>query len=880
MRLTFFVVWKAWASEPVRTALTLLGVAVGVAVVIAIHVVDHNTIQSAIRRENPEYGLVDFVVTPKDATRSPESVLGELGEVPGVAHAAVLRHERFLSVARIDRGEESVEQVTPLGAIDLFGLWPVPSRAFDLYNVTAGSDLLGSEDSVLVGEAFAEKHGIGVGAVLQLSTVRRQRPGRCIDGVRSAPVDDNVAQTIAPRVVRVAGLVADERLAGKNEGAVLFGTYTLASALSPSATSVGHATFQVDAAYGADTDVLEQALSARYAVSDQRAMLPGEAADERAFRNGVKVLGGLALVLGMFVVFQTLSQGLVQRLRQLGILRALGTRRSALAGIFFVDAVALGVIGSLLGVLLGLVLAWVMAACRLTTLGVGKQVTTFEIPVVPVLWTLGLGIGFTLAGAGFPLWKARNLPVQKVLAARGLGDGEEGEFVLQGVDRFLFLLLVLVLPIAYFVMTPLLGDTEVQWVLAELYVLALVFGVLLLTAPRIVRVLSWPLLWALGLFRSLRLPAFLVRRTVARDTSRYAASMCGLGIVFVAWIALQSITMALRADIDQFQATALSNRGFVHLPSTPVQELRDLARDVPSAQRIDPMHGPATLDGHQVVAMATADIAFHGGFDELGSEAAERFDKERCLLVSRRFAHLRRVKAGDVLQWPTDDGLERYTVLGVTDQVGFYRDERAWAVTAPRWLREDFCIDDTRSDHFVLTAAEDSNSTVALDDLVTVLGQRNRPTEFGKSEWDLSEYWRNDVTKDFVVFHVLLAMILGLAVVGLMNQMTLAAIGRAREIGVLRALSMGRAQLRGIFAVEAVVIAFGATLVAVGLGPLLGRLVVAGLHAVTGLDTPYRWPYVMLALVPVLAFGLATLASWLPATRALKVDPAQAVRYQ
>ena len=49
MRLTCFVVWKSWASNPLRTALSVIGVALGVAIVTAIHVMDHNTIESRLR---------------------------------------------------------------------------------------------------------------------------------------------------------------------------------------------------------------------------------------------------------------------------------------------------------------------------------------------------------------------------------------------------------------------------------------------------------------------------------------------------------------------------------------------------------------------------------------------------------------------------------------------------------------------------------------------------------------------------------------------------------------------------------------------------------------------------------------------------------------
>ena len=81
----------------------------------------------------------------------------------------------------------------------------------------------------------------------------------------------------------------------------------------------------------------------------------------------------LALLLGMFVVFQTLSHALVARIRQLGLLRCLGTGTGAITRIFLLDALLLGAVGAALGVGLGLVLALWLQSQRVSPLGLGKE---------------------------------------------------------------------------------------------------------------------------------------------------------------------------------------------------------------------------------------------------------------------------------------------------------------------------------------------------------------------------------------------------------------------------------------------------------------------------------------------------------------------------
>jgi putative ABC transport system permease protein len=876
MRLTSFVVWKAWASEPLRTALTVLGIAVGVAVVTAIHVVDHNTVQSQIRLKNPDFGRVDLELVPNARDREAQDVLGELGRAPSIAHAGVLRSVRVVAGT-------ATEPPRPLGDAVVFGVGPLPDPGFRHYRVIDGRDLSGldAEDAVLVGVEFARAHGIGPGAELLVVVPRPERVGPCLDGVRQplrvAPAE--AGTEVEPRRLRVVGLVAHENLARRNLGAVLIGSYALVSGLDPE-LGPGNTRFQVDVAYGADTDRVRRMLADDFVVQDDRSSMLGETADERAFRNGVKVLGGLALVLGMFVVFQTLSHGLVERLRQLGILRALGAGKRAVTAIFLVDALALGILGSLLGVVGGLVLAFVMGVLKLTTLGVGKEITTFEIPMGPVLWTVALGIGFTAAGAVFPLWKARNLPVQRILGGHGLGDGEEGSYVLRGVDKFLFALLVFVLPVVYLAMTPLLaseGASETRFVLVQLYALALVFGALLLLAPSVVRALAAPLLFVLRFFRRWRLPAFLVGRALQRDTGRFAASMCGLAVVLVAWIALQSITAALHADIDRFYDDAMAGRVYVRTRAgTTAEDLASLQR-LPNVASATPVTGPVDV-GFQLVGIPVEALADGGAFDAIDTEAVASFVRDRSLVVSRRLAHLRALDVGDEVILGTDGGKVIYRVAAISDAVGFFPDERAFAATLPAWLERDFC---RPADHGVTQCIvrADGPGRGGEWSVRDAIGSVREDLVMKKAGFEIADYLRRDTDRDFVVFHVLLALILGLAGIGLVNQMTLAALGRAREIGVLRALSVDRRQLRRMFVVEAAVVSGGATLIAWGLGPALGYLVVQGLNRVAGLDAPFAAPWVMLAITPVLAFGLGAVAAWLPGSRALRVEPAAAVRY-
>ncbi len=870
MRLTSLVVWKSWVSNPLRTGLTVIGIALGVAVVTAIHVMDHNTIQSRLRELRPDFGRVDFELVPEDRSRDPGAIRAELQRVDGIGAVGLL-HSATITVTVPDGRA---------GAAQAYGLSPLPSEAFAHYVVAQGADLddLDGDEFVLIGEELAADLDVTVGDTLVVAAPAITPRAQCKGG-QIVRTQRDPSKAPIPAGVRIKGVLGRHGLARRNFGRVIIGSFALSKRMAPGQ----HTFFQVNRSYGANADRLRQVLSEDFQVLDEHSALLGEASDERAFRNGVKILGCLALVLGMFVVFQTLSQSLVERLRQIGLLRCLGASRRSVVAIFLLDAVLMAAIGVGLGVGLGVVLASALQNAQFTTLGVGKHISTFEVPVVPLVWTGALGLLFTLMGAVFPLYKARNLPAIQILNARGL-DQERGADVLRGVNVFLFVLLVLVLPGAYLAMTTLSTDSEreTRAVLMQLGGLILAFGAVLLLSPKLVQTVGrfvlrpWRRFWPL--------PEFLVRRSLERSSGRFAASVCGLAIVLLAMIALSSITSALRGEIEQFGERTMNRRVFLGLgarqdgspPPQPVTPtIAKSLESIPGVARVEIHEGrrsvPFLLSGIRVDELTRA-----GGVLEPHPDLVETYTSERSVIVSRRLARLYGVGPGGTLGVLTDEGRKPYRVLRVSDDAGFWVEERAWAVASPRWMNADFCVGDECVDA----------ATIHLDDGVWPVQvksavQARLPdfTRFRPGE-NIVDYHLRDLTRDFLLFDVLLSLILALAVMGLVNQMTIAAMARVREVGVLRALGMSKHQLRQGFLVESMVVAALAAVTAIVLGVPLGMLVVDGLNRVTGLEAPFVVPWAMLGTVVLIALAVGLIASVLPGLRAAKLSPAESVRYE
>ena len=152
-----------------------------------------------------------------------------------------------------------------------------------------------------------------------------------------------------------------------------------------------------------DLERLQQSLASSYSYALNRGVVVGQAAEERAFRTGVRMLGLLALVLGLYVIFHTLSMSLTERVLEVGTLHALGSTRAQIGRVFFAEAALLSGAGAVLGALLGVGLARLATRAGITTLGVGKAVQGFHVPWGTVGALTAVGFLVALVGSVYPL---------------------------------------------------------------------------------------------------------------------------------------------------------------------------------------------------------------------------------------------------------------------------------------------------------------------------------------------------------------------------------------------------------------------------------------------------------------------------------------------
>ncbi len=235
---------------------------------------------------------------------------------------------------------------------------------------------------MLVGEGLVTALALRIGDQVLLARRKGSTNRDCVDGeLRPSATADPITSPALP--FRVVGILAREKLGRRSQGMVAIVDFAAGKGLASG--SHLEPTYWVRQDPAVDIERLRSSLASSFSYELNKSVLVGAAADERAFRNGVRMAGLLALVLGLYVIFHTLSMGLVERVREVATLSALGCTRGQVASIFLAEAVVISGVAAVLGIAGGLAFARGLLLLGVTTLGSGHHIQVFDVPRKAVL---------------------------------------------------------------------------------------------------------------------------------------------------------------------------------------------------------------------------------------------------------------------------------------------------------------------------------------------------------------------------------------------------------------------------------------------------------------------------------------------------------------
>ena len=858
---------RSLLQRPARTLLAIAGIAVGVATVVGIFTLDHNTLLGRARSADPDW-KAEIEVSPSAAVTDPQA---ELLAVPGVANAtAAFQNEVILVPApREDPGAEPREAAA---RIHLVAIEVEHAAKLGAYTVELGRDVQ-AQDEVLVGAGIARRFDLALGERVTLSRPQRAPGKECVEGQWR---DKLAARQLPPPPVRpftIVGILAREGIGRMSLGEVAVIGYRAGRELFEGAHVETRYWLQHDREVNLER--LQSNLGRAWSYDLQQSVIIGQAADERAFRNGVRFAGLLALVLGLFVIFHTLSMSLIERYREVGILHALGTTRAQIARIFLAEAVIIAGAGGLLGLGGGLLMARTLLRLGVTTTGLGWPVRVFEVPWEIVAPLCAAGVGIALCGSIYPLARVRH--TRSVDALRGEGAARGGGIGL-GFRLFAFVLLALVLPWIYFEVVPVIGESQAELI-----------GVLMLGMGVLVLFVSLPLLlpsllgWVCSRLtrpfeRLWPLAGKLAARSMQISPARVAGATAGIALVTAAFVTLRGMTGSLQAEVRNWGQEAFLDKVFVrNLPSTSFAQLEAQLAPYPGVLGLEPNEA-RTYVPFLLIGVEPEQLAGWGPCQDDPRLVAQMRDG-RGVILSKRLARHRGYAVGDQVHVTTPQGaVVSLPVVAISDAYGYFPhpDERLYGVVNHEFMRRFFCID-TDLVTKLSVRLEPGTDPLVVETAVRALLPDAEGLVFEDGPY-LFDWHTSDIARDFILFDLILTLTAILAGLGVLNGLLLSALERAKELGILRALGMTTGQVAGMVLLESAVVGLLGGAIGLALGSALAPVVVGALRVISGLalPAPTSGLYAIWALAG--AVGVCVLAGLYPIWRMNRVSAVAAVR--
>ncbi|HEU5031123.1 MAG TPA: FtsX-like permease family protein [Spirillospora sp.] len=570
------------------------------------------------------------------------------------------------------------------------------------------------------------------------------------------------------------------------------------------------------------------------------------------FRTFLLVFALISIFVGAFIIFNTFSMLVAQRTRELALLRAIGAARPQVTRAVIGEAVAVGFVGSTLGLAAGAGLAALLQG-QMGDAGSGGLTFT----ATPVIWSYVVGIVVTVVSAYFPARRAAKIP--PVAAMR-----DDVALPQRTLRIRVALGSLLTLIGAGLIAAGLAGNGGNPAVPVGAGAFAVFIGVAMLApviSVPVVKVLGWPFARLMGA------PGRLARQNALRNPRRTAATAAALMIGLALITTVNVLGATMRASIDQqvdaqFGADYLVQATGGDITPDATQKIKA----APGVESASPTYeGTAKLAGDRgtymsgdvgVIAKA-ARLKIVSGGTAIGADG---------LMVNESTAKDKGWHVGSTVPALFPDGkTEQLRVTGIfakSDLIGGrIVAEQVYLRHTVRPSVDAVLVNAQRTDAATKTSIESALKAY--------------PNLKVSDQSSLKKDARKQVDGFVTFLSILLAMSVIIAAVGVVNTLALSVIERTREIGLLRAIGISRRQLRRMIRIESIVIAVFGAVLGMGIGVAFGAALQNALKG-QGLGV-LAVPYGTLGVYLVVAAVIGVLAALWPAWRAGRMDVLKAI---
>ena len=772
------------------------------------------------------------------AATIPASLVEEVRAVEGVESA-----EGLVLVQNVTAADQEGEAVSPVsGAPTIAAGWgPSMQDAMDL---VAGHAPQGAGE-VLIDQDTAERQDVSLGDELKLIAV----PGSFtaeVSGITRLHGSNPGAM-----YVLLDPEVAATRLLGEPD---LITSVYVTAADGVSEEELKH---RVATALGGDYEVKSRADNRRDLHEDVGSFLD-------VLRYAMLGFAGVAVLVGIFLIVNTFSMLVAQRTREIGLMRAIGATRRQVNRSVLVEALLLGIVGSVVGIGAGIGLA-VGLMQLMDSAGVNMDTSQLTVSASTPVAGLAVGVLATLFAAWLPARRAARIsPMAALREASTPGIARVGR-VRGALGVLLFAGGGAALLAAANADEAAQGSSFLGLGLVLSLVGVIVLGPVL--AALVMRLVAATALRSFGTIG--RLAGRNALRNPRRTGATAGALMIGLALVGSLSVVSSSVVASAEQQLDD-----TVQADFIIDPTQGLisPEAAAAVHAVPGLEhvtdyalvKVELIAGGES--SHEEVTAADPSYAQDVRSKTVAGELEDAYLPDH-LSVSESFAEDRGLHVGDEVTARFAGGdTAQLTLAAITSENTLIEQGvmyMSWETAAAHLPADAMPLNMT-----MFAKAEEGREAEAYAALKEVM--REYPQLEVTDQEDFKRDFEDQIGQLLNIVYALLALAIIVAVLGVVNTLTLSVVERTREIGLMRAIGLSRRQLRRMIRLESVVIALFGALLGLGLGLSWGATAqrVLGDRGFTVLEIP--WPTIGAVFVGSAVVGLA--AALLPAFRAGRMN--------
>ena len=834
-----------------RTLLTAVGIVLGVGIVFGVLTLS-NTMSATFKDLfTRAYGSSDLTITAAGGSGGfDQKVVEKVRGHEGVDSAA----PRYsFSSSLILEKKNGLPEVR---SMRLFGVEPRSASLATGFELTGGHFPRSDNELTLDGSS-AESAGLNVGDRVTVGTPE------------------------GPKKLKLVGLL---RIPGGSFGGLAFGMVPLSFGQEVFDKRDQISGIAVEAAEGVSVSDLRNSLDNKLGeglqVERSETRTQQITGQLQGFKIALLFFAGTSLFVGAFLVFNALSMTVLERTRELGMLRALGSTRAMIARSVVLEAAILGALGSLLGVLFG----YGMAKGLVYLFGKAFlfKITTLILSPFAVVSAVVVGIAVTVIAALYPAFMAGRVSPVAAMRARSGDPSGEGKRS-PGLSVFGPILGLLLagagVPWIYYLARNLSTNLEGFIYASGIVAIIATFLGISLIIPALVRPLAALFSPVLRLLFGVegRMAAANATRNRGRTALTASALMVGISLV----VAFSALGGSLLGSIRDYLDGSLGS-DFVVQPTEQTSDagfsakLPEEINRVRGVERTTSIVSSFRQDGKKLDAVFGVDQnyprIFRVNYAAGGPEAFSKLE-DGGALVGKQLAEDRKVGVGSKIEIPSPKGRKKYSVEGIlkNDVIG----GGTGIYLSKQTLADDF--NETESEFLAVKARPDSDRDALERKIKDILGDYPQFTLYSNAEWKAQI--ERDFNRQYVFFYAIMGVSVAVSAFGVVNTLSMSVFERTREIGILRAVGTTRLQIGQLIIDEGVVISLIGCLVGVVLGSLLGYLFVQGSGA-GGFEIDFYYPKLpaLAALLSGLFIGI--FAGLLPARSAARKSIVEAVQYE